>query len=144
MDIVIEGANAALGSLEALSDFVFRPGNFLSEELISPLRDYFESGQTDTERFQKLKYGYELGNAKSFLEEAAVTAKYAANNPLMITAMGLGSYVVPFGAIKGVGALTKATGLKGASKQAVDRYIGGGGTGFAMAAGDLQVRLTIL
>ena len=54
----------------------------------------------------------------------------------MITAMGLGSYVVPFGAIKGVGALTKATGLKGASKQAVDRYVGGGGTGFAMAAGD--------
>ena len=42
----------------------------------------------------------------------------------------------PLRAIKGVGALTKAAGLKGASKQAVDRYVGGGGTGFAMAAGD--------
>ena len=54
--------------------------NYTIGESISGGREYLEGLQTDTERFQKLKYGYELSKANTFLEEAAITASILGHN----------------------------------------------------------------
>jgi hypothetical protein len=132
-DTVIEAANAVLGGVGAIADFV-SPGNRLSQGTESLVRQGEES-QSDIMRARKQAFRAELEGAEGFVDEAGVAARYALKNPGLIAAQAAGSYAVPGVAIKGVGTGARALGL---GQKATSRAQLGTGVvvGGAMAGGD--------
>jgi hypothetical protein len=132
-DTVIAVASAAAGGVKSASDFV-SPSNPFSDAVDSLIKKG-ESYESDVVKAAKEKYAKDMENAKSVMDEVAITAKYIKDNPLQSAAMAVGSFAGPGLAIKGA---AKASQLLKASEKVSSRL--GLGTGIvtssAMSGGD--------
>jgi hypothetical protein len=132
-DTAIAVASAAAGGVKSASDFV-SPSNSFSNAVDSLIKKG-ESYESDVVKAAKEKYAKDMENAKSVMDEVAITAKYIKDNPLQSAAMAVGSFAGPGLAIKGA---AKASQLLKASEKVSSRL--GLGTGIvtssAMSGGD--------
>lgn len=132
-DTVIGIANAAAGGAKSAADFI-SPGNSFSKAVDEFIKKGEES-QSDIVKAAREKYAKDMENAKSVMDEVAITAKYIKDNPLQSAAVAAGSFAGPGLAIKGA---TKASQLLNASEKVASRL--GLGTGIvtnaAMSGGD--------
>lgn len=132
-DTVIGIANAAAGGAKSAADFV-SPGNSFSKAVDEFIKQGEES-QSDIVKAAREKYSKDMADAKSIMDEVAITAKYVKDNPLQSAAMAVGSFAGPGLAIKGA---AKAGQLLKASEKVSSRL--GLGTGIvtssAMSGGD--------
>jgi hypothetical protein len=132
-DTAIAVASAAAGGVKSASDFV-SPNNSFSEA-VDALIKKGESYESDVVKAAKEKYSKDMANAKSIMDEVAITAKYIKDNPLQSAATAVGSFAGPGLAIKGA---AKASQLLNASEKVASRL--GLGTGIvtnaAMSGGD--------
>lgn len=132
-DTAIAVASAAAGGVKSASDFV-SPSNPFSDAVDSLIKKG-ESYESDVVKAAKEKYSKDMANAKSVMDEVAITAKYIKDNPLQSAAMAVGSFAGPGLAIKGA---AKASQLLNASEKVASRL--GLGTGIvtnaAMSGGD--------
>ena len=132
-DTVIGIANAAAGGAKSAADFV-SPGNSFSKAVDEFIKQGEES-QSDIVKAAREKYAKDMENAKSVMDEVAITAKYIKDNPLQSAAVAAGSFAGPGLAIKGA---AKAGQLLKASEKVSSRL--GLGTGIvtnaAMSGGD--------
>jgi hypothetical protein len=132
-DTVIGVANAAAAGAKSAADFV-SPGSSFSKAVDEFIKQGEES-QSDIVKAAREKYSKDMANAKSMMEEAAITAKYIKDNPLQSAATAAGSFAGPGLAIKGA---TKASQLLKVTDKVAGRL--GLGTGIvtnaAMSGGD--------
>jgi hypothetical protein len=132
-DTFISIANAAAGGVKSAADFV-SPGNSFSKAVDEFIKKGEES-QSDIVKAAREKYAKDMENAKSVMDEVAITAKYIKDNPLQSASVAAGSFAGPGLAIKGA---TKASQLLNASEKVASRL--GLGTGIvtnaAMSGGD--------
>lgn len=133
-DNVIEGANAAAGTVSAGMNF-FRPGNAASQWIVKNIVEAGEAAQSDVVKAEKARYSQEMQDADGMVGEVGATLGYVARNPLLAAAQAAGSFVVPGGAIKGATAGARALGLgtKGTTRAGL---AAGAGVGAAGAGGD--------
>lgn len=133
-DTVIEAANAAAGTVGAISDFVV-PGNrvskFIDESIIKP----GEASQSDAVKADKERFRSRMEAADGIGDELGAVGSYLADAPLQALAQAAGSFVVPGGAIKGTQALAKVAGA-GAAGVTRAGLAGGVAVGAAGAGGD--------
>lgn len=133
-DTVIEGANAAAGTVSAGMNF-FRPGNAASQWIDKNIVEAGEAAQSDVVKAEKARYSQEMQDADGMGGEVGATLGYVARNPLLAAAQAAGSFVVPGGAIKGAttGARALGLGAKGTTRAGL---AAGAGVGAAGAGGD--------
>lgn len=133
-DNVIEGANAAAGTVSAGMNF-FRPGNAASQWIVKNIVEAGEAAQSDVVKAEKARYRQEMQDADGMVGEVGATLGYVARNPLLAAAQAAGSFVVPGGAIKGAttGARALGLGAKGTTRAGL---AAGAGVGAAGAGGD--------
>ena len=131
-DTVITGANAALGGVQAVSDFI-SPGNRLSQGIESLVREGEES-QSNAVKQGRAKLGKAMESEDVGTQLKGVK-DYVLQNPVQAAAMAAGSFALPFGAIKGA---KLASGALGLGEKAAGRLATGTGmaTSGVMAGGD--------
>jgi hypothetical protein len=131
-DLAIEFANAAVGGVKSIADFV-EPGTDFSKGL----GEFIESGerkQSLASQISKEKLGRALESDEIGTQLKGV-GSYVTESPLLTAAQALGSFVVPGSAIKGA---RGAAGALGMAEKGIARTATGAGmaTGGAMAGGD--------
>ena len=131
-DTVITGANAVLGGVQAVSDFV-SPGNQFSQGVEALIREGEEKQSTAVKQGRaKLSAALESEDIGTQLRGVK---NYVLENPLQAAAMAAGSFV-PVGGAIGVARLG-ATALGAGAKVAGRTALGAGSlAGGAMAGGD--------
>jgi predicted amino acid-binding ACT domain protein len=145
-DYVIEAANAVLGGIKAVSDFAV-PGSELANQIEALIRQGEES-QSDVARQAKQRLGEDIDAGG--MQALKGVGSYVVENPALAVSQAVGSFAIPFGAIRGaqlgarglgvgeravarareVGPITRQTALA-AERRAIDRV----GTGAGMATG---------
>lgn len=107
-DLVITGANAALGGAQAASDFV-SPGNRFSQGIETLIREG-EDKQSDVVKEGRRKLGQALDTDDVGTQLRGVK-DFVLENPGQAAAMAAGSFAIPFGAIKGAKGTAQLFGL---------------------------------
>ncbi|WP_152546228.1 hypothetical protein, partial [Bordetella bronchiseptica] len=97
-DAVIEVANAALGGVGAVADFVV-PGNRVSRA-IDDFVKYGEEKQSDAVQADREKFRNALGQSEGISDDLAAVGEYLTDSPLQAAAQAVGSFAVPAGAIR--------------------------------------------
>ena len=150
-DYVIEAANAVLGGGKAIVDFAV-PGSELANQIEALIRQGEES-QSDVARQakQRLGEGIEAGG----MEALGAVGSYIVENPALAVSQAVGSFAIPFGAIRGAQLGARGLGVAqraaqteqaavragtrtytpGAARAAGEQAIGRVGTGAGMATG---------
>jgi hypothetical protein len=133
-DTVIEFANAAAGGVSSAANFI-KPGNAVSGWIDKNIVQAGEAKQTPVVQAQKQQLKTEIDQAGGVMDELGAVSGYIVRNPVLAAAQAAGSFVGPGAAVKGVGAIGRATGLgaKGVERAA---QAGGVAAGAAMAGGD--------
>lgn len=131
-DTVITAANAALGGVQAASDFV-SPGNRLSQGIEGLIKEG-EEKQSDIVKAGRAKLNQAM-ESEDIGTQLKGVKEYVTQNPLQAAAMGAGSFALPLGAIKGVKYGSAALGL---GEKLAGRLATGTGmlTSGVMAGGD--------
>ncbi len=132
-DTVIEGANAVVGGVKAIGDFIV-PGNRVS----AALGDFIERGgqsQSDVVKAEKAQFRNRVAAAEGIGDELAAVGQYVARNPVLTAAQAAGSFFAPGAAIKGANIAARTIGL-GAGGVARAGQAAGVAAGGALAGGD--------
>ena len=131
-DTVITAANAALGGVQAVSDFV-SPGNQFSQGVEALIKEG-EEKQSAVTKQGRAKLGQAL-ESEDIGSQLSGVKDFVLQNPLQAAAMAAGSFALPGGAIKGSKLLGGALGL---SEKAAGRVALGTGMGTSgvLAGGD--------
>ena len=107
-DLVITGANAALGGAQAVSDFI-SPNNKFSQGVEELIKEG-ESKQSDVVKEGRRKLGQAL-DTEDIGTQLRGVKDFVLENPGQAAAMAAGSFAIPFGAIKGAKESAKLFGL---------------------------------
>jgi hypothetical protein len=131
-DLVITGANAALGGAQAVSDFI-SPNNKFSQGVEELIKEG-ESKQSDVVKEGRRKLGQALDTEDVGTQLRGVK-DFVLQNPGQAAAMAAGSFAIPFGAIKGAKGVSQLFGL---GEKAAGRVALGTGmtTSGVLAGGD--------
>jgi hypothetical protein len=132
-DTVIEGANAVLGGVKAVGDFV-APGNAVSRGA-QALIDEGQSRQSNVVRDERARLQEDLALAETAGEEITTVLGYMARNPVLTAAQMAGMLAVPGAAIKGARGAAQILGA-GARGTAVAGTAAGVGAGAMLGGGD--------
>lgn len=132
-DAVIEVANAALGGVGAVADFVV-PGNRVSRA-IDDFVTYGEEKQSDAVQADREKFRDALGRSEGISDDLAAVGEYLTDSPLQAAAQAVGSFAVPAGAIRAGRAAAGMAGL-GARGATVAARGAGISAGAALGGGD--------
>jgi hypothetical protein len=117
-DLVITGANAALGGAQAVSDFI-SPNNKFSQGVEELIKEG-EAKQSDVVKEGRRKLGQAL-DTEDIGTQLRGVKDFVLENPGQAAAMAAGSFAIPFGAIKGAKGASQLFGLgeKAASRVAL-------------------------
>ena len=117
-DLVITGANAALGGAQAVSDFI-SPNNKFSQGVEELIKEG-ESKQSDVVKASQRKLSQAL-DTEDIGTQLRGVKDFVLENPGQAAAMAAGSFAIPFGAIKGAKGVSQLFGLgeKAASRVAL-------------------------
>lgn len=117
-DLVITGANAALGGAQAVSDFI-SPNNKFSQGVEELIKEG-ESKQSDVVKASQRKLSQAL-DTEDIGTQLRGVKDFVLENPGQAAAMAAGSFAIPFGAIKGAKGVGQLFGLgeKAASRVAL-------------------------
>jgi hypothetical protein len=107
-DLVITGANAALGGAQAVSDFI-SPNNRFSQGVEELIKEG-ESKQSDVVKEGRRKLGQAL-DTEDIGTQLRGVKDFVLENPGQAAAMAAGSFAIPFGAIKGAKGVGQLFGL---------------------------------
>lgn len=107
-DLVITGANAALGGAQAVSDFI-SPNNKFSQGVEELIKEG-ESKQSDVVKEGRRKLGQAL-DTEDIGTQLRGVKDFVLENPGQAAAMAAGSFAIPFGAIKGAKGVSQLFGL---------------------------------
>jgi predicted Fe-S protein YdhL (DUF1289 family) len=132
-DTVIESANAVLGGVKAVGDFV-SPGNALSRGA-QALIDDGQAKQSDVVRDERARLQEDLELAETAGEEVTTVLGYMARNPVLTAAQMAGMLAVPGAAIKGARGAAMLLG-GGAKAAAAAGAAAGVGAGAMLGGGD--------
>lgn len=132
-DAVIEVANAALGGVGAVADFVV-PGNRVSRA-IDDFVKYGEEKQSDAVQADREKFRNALGQSEGISDDLAAVGEYLTDSPLQAAAQAVGSFAVPAGAIRAGRAAAGMAGLGARGATAAARGAGIS-AGAALGGGD--------
>lgn len=132
-DTAIEVANAAVGGLGAIGNFI-APGNPASKA-IDRFVEYGESQQSDAVKADREKFRQQLASADGVGDEIGAVGEYIRKNPLQATAQVVGSLALPIGAIRSVARGAELAGL-GARGATIAARTAGIATGAGMSGGD--------
>ena len=107
-DLVITGANAALGGAQAVSDFI-SPNNKFSQGVEELIKEG-EAKQSDVVKEGRRKLGQAL-DTEDIGTQLRGVKDFVLENPGQAAAMAAGSFAIPFGAIKGAKGVSQLFGL---------------------------------
>jgi hypothetical protein len=121
-DTVIEGANALVGGVRAVGDFI-APGNFVSQG-IGRFIEEGEASQSDLVQAEKQQFRQAIEESDGIGGELAAVGRYVVRNPLLTAAQAIGSFAVPGAAIRGQPCRARAQARRPWNRGGRDRWRG--------------------